>query len=138
MITIEVRGIPAPQGSKRHVGGGRMIEQVRAVAPWREAVRHETQHQVPAGQGFARGVAVAAEISFHLPRPASAPKRVRLPVRKKNDIDKLLRAVLDGLTAGGALTDDGQVTHVTVSKDFASDIRPAGCQIVLAEDGIRR
>lgn len=134
MITIEVRGVPAPQGSKRHVGGGRIIEQVRGVAPWREAVRHETQHQVPEGQGFARGVAVAAKISFRLPRPVSLPKKVLLPTRKKNDADKLLRAVLDGLVAGGALVDDGQVTHGVISKRFASDILPAGCRIVLTED----
>ena len=38
-ITFEVYGQPAPQGSKRHVGGGRMIESSKAVAPWREAVK---------------------------------------------------------------------------------------------------
>src|ERR1700676_3259288 len=37
-MKITVRGIPAPQGSKRHVGGGRMIEMSKAVGPWREAV----------------------------------------------------------------------------------------------------
>ena len=38
MITFHVSGTPAPQGSKRHVGGGRMIESSKKVEPWREAV----------------------------------------------------------------------------------------------------
>ena len=35
----EVLGTPAPQGSKRHVGGGRMVESSKLVGPWREAVK---------------------------------------------------------------------------------------------------
>lgn len=134
MITIVVRGIPAPQGSKTPLGNGRMRESSRAVAPWREAVRHETQHQLDPGKGYVRGVPLAVEVEFRLPRPVSLPKKVRLPVRKKNDIDKLLRAVLDGLAAGGAYVDDGQVTHVTMSKSFASDDYPAGAVICIEED----
>ncbi len=38
-LTVHVTGSPAAQGSKRHVGGGRLIEQSKAVAPWRKAVR---------------------------------------------------------------------------------------------------
>ena len=36
---FEIKGIePAPQGSKRHVGNGRMIEASAKVKPWRFAV----------------------------------------------------------------------------------------------------
>jgi hypothetical protein len=31
-------GDPAPQGSKRHVGGGRLVESSKRVAPWRDTV----------------------------------------------------------------------------------------------------
>ena len=31
-------GVPAPQGSKRHVGMGRMIESCKALKPWREMI----------------------------------------------------------------------------------------------------
>jgi crossover junction endodeoxyribonuclease RusA len=147
-MRIEVAGIPAPQGSKRHVGGGRMVEQSRAVGPWREAVRAETQRakdllavccthpgtgicmcdchgNLDAFDGPAR-----VQITFRLPRPKSAPKSVTLPI-KRPDIDKLARAVLDGLVAGGALADDSQVVDLLVSKRFATT-RP-GCIIEITE-----
>lgn len=140
MITIKVHGTPAPQGSKRHVGNGVMIESSRAVAPWREAIRHETQRfdgRFPDGP-------VKVTILFYMPRPQShygrrkgqpyvkdsAPDR---PVTmKKNDIDKLARAVLDGITEGGALRDDGQVASLHVEKYFADDTFPAGCLVTVA------
>ena len=59
MTTFHVLGLsPAPQGSKRHVGGGRMIESSAKVKPWREAVRSEA---------LATGLAISAEpIYLHL------------------------------------------------------------------------
>ena len=129
-MRIEVAGIPAPQGSKRHVGNGRMVESSRAVGPWREAVRAETQRacgQLGHAALPAPGQPIAVSIAFYLPRPKSAPKSVRLPA-KRPDLDKLTRAVLDGLTAGGALADDGQVTSLKAHKMFAGDRGP-GCTI---------
>ena len=38
-LTVIVYGTPAPQGSKRHVGHGRMIEQSKRVKPWRNDVK---------------------------------------------------------------------------------------------------
>jgi crossover junction endodeoxyribonuclease RusA len=138
-VRIEVAGIPAPQGSKRHVGGGRMVEASRAVGPWREAIRAETQRQVAARVGdellqrIAKGRPAAAgpvgvEIRFWLPRPKSAPASVAQPA-KRPDLDKLCRAVLDGLVAGGAIADDGLVVSLTAEKRFATPDRPPGCSI---------
>jgi crossover junction endodeoxyribonuclease RusA len=131
-MRIEVAGIPAPQGSKRHVGGGRMVEQSRAVGPWREAVRAETQRAVLLNSDWYAGTSAASRvaITFRLPKPKSAPARVLFPV-KRPDIDKLARAVLDGLVAGGALADDSQVVDLLVSKRFATT-RP-GCIIEITE-----
>ena len=36
-ITLTVRGLPAPQGSKRHIGRGVMVESSKRVKPWRDA-----------------------------------------------------------------------------------------------------
>jgi len=117
MITIEVRGLPAPQGSKRHVGHGIMVESSKAVDPWREAVRAETQ-RVMAGRPPLAG-AVQVFLAFSLPRPKSHYRTGRNAhlVREsappfpagRPDGDKLERAVWDGLTMGGAYSDDGQV-----------------------------
>jgi crossover junction endodeoxyribonuclease RusA len=132
-VRIEVNGIPAPQGSKRHVGGGRMVESSRALGPWREAVRAETQRvleQLPEPDGFLEGP-VLVDICFWLPRPKSLPKKVELPV-KRPDLDKLVRAVLDGLVSGGAMADDSQVVSLIATKDFATS-RPPGCLIIVKE-----
>ena len=125
MIQIRVNGTPAPQGSKRHVGNGRMIEMSKAVGPWREAVRAETQRIYlgrPDWDTAAAGTCgrpVDVSVTFVLARPKGHFRTGRnahllrdtaptFPAGKP-DIDKLARAVLDGLTAGGAFADDGQV-----------------------------
>jgi crossover junction endodeoxyribonuclease RusA len=136
MIKITVDGIPAPQGSKVRNRAGAIYESNKAVGPWRQAVRAETQ------RAAARPLtgAVSARIEFRLLRPkghygtgrnagtvrASAPD---FP-HGKPDIDKLARAVLDGLTEGGAWTDDAQVVTLEVHKVYAAK---AGADIVLAE-----
>jgi crossover junction endodeoxyribonuclease RusA len=129
-IRIEVRGTPAPQGSKRHVGGGRMIEQSKAVGPWREAVRAETQrvmeHFVPFGGP------VTVILVFYLPRPRTLPRKIVLPF-KRPDLDKLIRAVLDGLTDGGLWNDDGQVQTITAQKFYATAADPPGAIVVAYE-----
>jgi crossover junction endodeoxyribonuclease RusA len=129
-MRIEVAGIPAPQGSKRHVGGGRMVEASRAVGPWREAVRAETQRVMTAKKLTTCSEPVGIRIEIRLPRPKSAPARVTLPA-KRPDLDKLCRAVLDGIVSGGAITDDGQVVILEAYKDYATPHRPPGCVIEL-------
>ena len=130
-MIIFVNGIPAPQGSKRHVGGGRMVEQSRAVGPWREAVRAETQRARNGRPPL--GGPVEVVIQFFLPRPKSAP-RARLWPDRRPDLDKLARAVLDGLTDGGAWEDDGQVVVLRLAKRFAGIAgRLPGARIVIEE-----
>ena len=133
-FTIHVRGIPAPQGSKRHVGNGRMIEMSKAVGPWREAVRAETQHAVP----LPLDGPVEVVLTFHVARPKGhyrtgrnagllRPGAPGYPASKP-DIDKLARAVLDGLTEGGAWKDDGQVVRLVAVKEYGE---PAGAVITI-------
>jgi crossover junction endodeoxyribonuclease RusA len=108
-----VSGRPAPQGSKRHIGGGRMIEMSKSVGPWREAVRGEAQRAFSAPlEG-----PVKVSVEFLLAKPKSV-RRDTPCVRP--DLDKLIRAVLDGLTAGGAFGDDAQVTELSASKSYAT------------------
>ena len=37
-VEFTVLGVPAPQGSKRHVGRGVLVESSNALGPWRDAV----------------------------------------------------------------------------------------------------
>jgi crossover junction endodeoxyribonuclease RusA len=126
-MIIVVRGTPAPQGSKRHIGNGRMIEMSKAVGPWREAVRSQCQLYMDSGASAFVG-AVTVGINFYLPRPKSLHKSVLWPA-KRPDLDKLARAVLDGLTDGGAWLDDGQVVRLQLAKHYAGDGNPPGCDI---------
>jgi len=125
-VIIEVRGVPAPQGSKKHVGNGIIVESSRATGPWREAVRAQVQqamnHLAPA-EG-----PVAVFAWFYLPRPKSLAKKAVLPA-KRPDLDKLARAVLDGLTEGGAWLDDAQVVRMQLQKNYATGEHPPGCTI---------
>jgi crossover junction endodeoxyribonuclease RusA len=138
VITIEVRGLPAPQGSKRHVGHGILVESSKAVGPWREAVRAETQRVLNGTHSrWLDGGPVNVEITFGLPRPKGHYGTGRNAGKVRDsapwyphgrpDLDKLTRAVLDGLTAGGAWVDDAQVVCLTARKVYGSP----GCRINL-------
>jgi crossover junction endodeoxyribonuclease RusA len=125
MIKITVDGKPAPQGSKTRNRYGAIYEDNKAVAPWREAVRAETQR---AAEEPIPGP-VAVFVTFRLTRPKSHYRagrnagllRPAAPAYPdgKPDVDKLARAVLDGLTAGGAFWDDAQVVTLAAGKVYA-------------------
>lgn len=128
-ITFRVDGNPAPQGSKRHVGNGRMIESSKAVEPWRQRIHWIARHhvQVP----IVGPVAVA--LAFVMPRPKSTPKRTP-PAVKRPDIDKLARAVLDAIT-GPVLIDDSQVVALYADKRIAELGESPGVDIQIRLEG---
>jgi len=133
-ISFDVRGIrPAPQGSKRHVGGGRMVEQSPNLRPWREAVRQEA---LKTGEPMALG-AVFVDLVFRFARPKchfnskgelkpSAPKHMIT----KPDVDKIERSTLDALT-GVLFKDDAQVCRVVKMKVYCLPGELEGCEIVV-------
>lgn len=131
-LTITVYGTPAAQGSKRHVGGGRMVESSKAVAPWRADVRDAAIAAAP--PGYVLTGPLFAAIHFTLHKPASAPKRRRIWPMKKPDIDKLVRSTFDALTTSGVWLDDAQVVTLHATKLYIGDAaaldRP-GAHIVL-------
>lgn len=124
-LTVTVYGTPAPQGSKRHVGNGVLIESSAKVKPWREAVKHavidarlaaEPYYGLPPIEG-----PVAAALIFTVPKPASAPKRTHTwPVRRP-DLDKLIRSTLDAITDSGAIRDDAQIVELTAAKRYPGE-----------------
>lgn len=124
---------PGPQGSKRHVGGGRLIEASKKVAPWRAAVAvaiAEKWSEELEIISFDTPVEVA--IHFYLPKPTSV-KRDYPSVPP--DLDKLARSTLDGLVQGGALKDDSLVCRLILSKDYAVT-RPIGASITIRKLGL--
>ena len=123
-VSFLVRGIAQPKGSTRSFVVRRTSGQLGTATTsdnpklkdWQHAVATEAR-LAAGGVFFDRETPVAVSVTFGLPRPASAPKRVTEPIRKP-DLDKLLRAVLDGCT-GVVWSDDAQVVDVTCRKVFA-------------------
>lgn len=116
MIDITVYGTPGPQGSKRHVGRGVMIESSKKVKPWREAVKWAFVERYGSVERPAVRGAISVEMIFTLARPKSA-KRARPAV--KPDLSKLIRSTEDALTDIGAWEDDARVVVLMASKRYA-------------------
>ena len=141
LIEFWVEGIPRPQGSKRHVGNGRMVEASKHTAGWRKAV---SQAALAAFTGEPIDGPVGVAIHFLFPRPKSHYRtgknahllRTGAPdcptTRNVGDIDKLARAVLDGIsvTSGGRiLQDDSFVQWLYAEKDWAQDDEGPGAYV---------
>lgn len=140
LLLLTVYGTPAPQGSKRHVGNGVMIESSARVKPWRQDVKYAALDAL-GGYDAARIIAgpVAVSLTFYLPRPKghwrtganahllrdSAP---RFPAGRP-DVDKLARSTLDGLGEAGVWADDSQVVSLHASKVYAPAENRPGARI---------
>ena len=91
------------------------------LEPWRQDVAHAAQVAGSAA-GITFGTTpVEVLIEFRFPMKSTATKRQRtigLAFRhgRKDDIDKLTRAIFDGLTASGLIGDDGHVVDLHVTK----------------------
>lgn len=114
-MTYTVYGTPAPQGSKKHVGNGIMVESSKQVKPWREAIVWQVKPQAMIDGP------VEVSIIFTLNKPKSAPKaRTTYPDRKP-DLDKLVRSTFDGLKSAGVYRDDSQVIWLAAAKRFPGE-----------------
>lgn len=116
-VVVQVLGEPIPQGSMRAVARGRIVSDNDRLRPWRDSVAWHVRDAMGDTPPLTGPLEVRA--AFVLPRPQSAPKRRWAPDRKP-DLDKLLRALLDAATAGGAWVDDAQVVAVTTRKVYAT------------------
>jgi crossover junction endodeoxyribonuclease RusA len=96
-------GTPAPQGSKRHVGHGIMVESSKQVRPWREAVK-----AAAFGAGCCLDGPLCVAMVFTLPRPKSA-RRVDVSPFRTPDLSKLARSTEDAITEAGLWADDARV-----------------------------
>lgn len=113
-VQFRVDGVPVAQGSKTIAkGGGKAwLRDANAgkLKPWRSAVAKA------ADVGVTFDCPVRVLLQFDMPRP-KRPKFARPAV--KPDADKLARALLDGLTDGGLLSDDSRVVELNVSEHYS-------------------
>ena len=140
MITVEVYGEPAPQGSKR-VYNGRIVEAgSKKLKPWRKAIAQACFDLLSQDTQLITGP-LRVEVDFYLPRPATVTiKKRALPIVPP-DLDKLARACLDGLNQGAdtgrigdgvIYADDSQVVELIARKFYADDRLPGATITILA------
>jgi crossover junction endodeoxyribonuclease RusA len=119
-IQFYVPGIPRPQGSKRIVRSKRgktlLLEDNTKTAPWRDSVRWAAMSAMrDAGLRDHLALPLLVSVTFVFPRPKKPKHPVWVAV--KPDVDKLLRALFDGLTSA-VWVDDNQVVSVRAAKTY--------------------
>lgn len=126
-VTFQVRGTPVAQGSVRaFVRGNRAVVVAKPgpLADWRHAIASEARRAMTDLPAFDGPVRVHAW--FVMARPPSHYRAdgVRLtsnaPRYPRLDVDKLARALLDGLT-GVVFDDDSQVVRLVAQKAWDDD-----------------
>lgn len=133
MLAFRVDGVPIPQGSKTVArGGGKAwLRDANGVklAPWRRRVADAAAEAASVGQSFDCPVWLVAV--FYLP----APKRPRWWVPAvKPDLDKLMRALGDGIVDGGLIRDDSRITVLALMKRYATETNPPGVRVLIMEE----
>ena len=127
MIAFWVDGLPAAQGSKKHVGRGIMVEANKNLPAWRKAIE-TTVAELHKGEPIDEPVIVRAD--FYLPKPKKP--RWLVPATAL-DTDKLQRALGDGMEKGGLLRNDARIITWVATKHYAKD--RTGCQVTVFRHG---
>ncbi|QTF82068.1 RusA-like resolvase [Mycobacterium phage Fefferhead] len=154
-LRMFVPGKPAPQGSKDFKGFAKplpgqargkaiLVESCKEVGPWRERIALAAQQAMldnglpvldhPPSGSRERRYPVTASLTFVMPRPSGTPKSYTPAAVKRPDLDKLARAVLDGLT-DVCWIDDSQVDDMHCRKVLAEIAQQPGVHIRVASPG---
>lgn len=130
VITLWIPGVPVPQGSKTVAQGGGKAwlrdSNGSRLRPWRAVVAAYAD----IGYTFDGPVFIAA--TFFMPRP-QRPRFLHPAV--KPDLDKLMRAIGDGLTDGGLLHDDARVTRWDARKRYPGERGPGVALVIVQDEG---
>lgn len=131
-LTVVAYGLPAPQGSKKHLGGGVMVESSKHVKPWRQDVKYAAlavTMRIPGWQPLDGPLLVSMVFAFarpkghyrtgrnsHLLRPAAPARPAGMP-----DLSKLARATEDALTGVAWVDDSRVVEYARLAKHYTTD-----------------
>lgn len=123
LFDIFVIGHPRQRGSKRHIGGGRLMDEAKGSKEWMRYIQYAVR-QAYGGQPVTGPVTLCIE--FHMPRPKCHFDKTGMLKRgfdaaaylTSPDTDKLCRTVLDALS-NVVYVDDKQVVMIQASKMYA-------------------
>lgn len=125
MISFHVPGVPATKGSYRTFrsrAGKQVVKNDNArCKPWQEAIGWSARAAMRSASPMTG--AVTLDVVFRFERP----KTTKLATPRL-DVDKLLRALLDGMT-GIVYVDDKQVAQVHARKEWG----PTGAEVTAGE-----
>jgi Holliday junction resolvase RusA-like endonuclease len=127
LVTFDVVGHPAPQGNKTPIvrNGHAVVVEGKGAGrqrhrDWRAAVADAARTAAGDLDDTPVDGPLHLEVFFRFPMPASRPKKIRAAgVAWKTtapDGEKLMRAVCDGLQAGGLIHDDARIVIGTWRK----------------------
>ena len=128
-LSFFVAGTPKPQGSSTPMvsrsTGKAFLKTSPALAQWRNTVVDRALDAIAdAGWERVEDAPVQVTLGFEFQRPKSHSKKRRESDNgwhyNRPDLDKLVRAVIDGLTVAGVWQDDGQVSAITTDKSYDS------------------
>lgn len=127
---ITVFGDPKPKGSLKHIGRGRLVEQVAGSGTWRQQIAWACRRQ---HHGPALTEPATVKFEVRLAPLKSAPKRriIWPATRSSGDLDKHARNILDALTDGGVIADDSQVVEVHGRKRYCRPGETPGAVIFI-------
>lgn len=135
MLTFTVAGMaPQPQGSKRHLGNGVMVESCKNLKPWRYLVQ---QAAINLNHPTIHGP-VSLSCVFLFPRPKShyttkGALRSNAPAfhAVKPDGSKCLRSTEDALVDAGLLQDDSRIAISSFTKRYCTAQEKPGAVITI-------
>ena len=135
---FRVLGHPVPQSGMKPVNtaaGPRLVTTGgRDLENWRQGLANEAAVARVAGRRHLGPVALIVDFRYSMPgtRTAAQRRQDSIPKVTQPDLDKLLRAVCDGLTAGALILDDAQITEIHATKTEWLDSW-TGCDIQIRD-----
>lgn len=136
-LSCFVPGVPKPQGSKSVSRSGHLYDSnARELKPWRLAIAKAIRARYPK---LVIDEAVRLTVVFYFERPASHFNKSGLKgsspkaMQTKPDLDKLIRAVGDGLSVdAGLLKDDSRISSIKAEKRYCERQEVPGALILLS------
>lgn len=123
VLRIRAEGRPAPKGSRIQGRDSKGRAFTRPASkyekPWTDAVKAATEVQ-------ARHGTVSPPYVVDLQIFIATSKRPKYAWPCQTDVDKLARAVIDGLVQGGAISDDRHISELHAVKRFCEPGEPPG------------
>lgn len=126
-VAFRVDGEPIPQGSKKAFKVGKRInivdDNAALLKPWRKKIAEA------ADLGRTFDCPVVLDATFYLTRPKTVKRAYPTTVP---DLDKLMRALGDGMKDGGLIRDDSIIVDEHIRKRYADGKKP-GIAVILRE-----